>query len=61
MTIGLFGVIETISQAFARNLIELLEKYGLRKKIIIYVKGEGSNLNAMIVTLKSYISYESFG
>jgi hypothetical protein len=44
VTIGLFEVIETISQALAINLIELLEKYGLRKKIITYVKVEGSNL-----------------
>ncbi len=55
MTIGLFEVIETTSQALARNLIELLEKYGLRKKIITYVKVEGSNLNAMTIALNVYI------
>jgi hypothetical protein len=32
VTIGLFKTIETISQALARNLIELLDKYGLWKK-----------------------------
>jgi hypothetical protein len=43
------------SCSWARNLIELLEKYGLRKKIITYVKGEGSNLNAMTIALNVYI------
>jgi ribosomal protein S12 len=34
-----------------RNLIKLLDQYDLRKKIIAYVKGEGANLNAMIIVL----------
>jgi hypothetical protein len=38
-----------------------LEKNGLRKKIIVYVKYEGSNINVMFVALKSVVSYESFG
>jgi hypothetical protein len=39
-----------------------LDKYGLRKKnIIVYVKDEGSNLNAMIGVLKYVVNYESFG
>jgi hypothetical protein len=33
-------------------LIELLDKYGLQKKIIAYVKNEGSNFNAMTIALK---------
>jgi len=33
----------------------------LKKKIIAYVKDEGSNLNAMISTLKSIISCETLG
>jgi len=37
-------------------LIELLNKYDLRKKIIVYVKDERFNLNIMIVTLKSIIT-----
>jgi hypothetical protein len=37
-----------------------LDKYGLRKKIVVYVKDEGSNHNAMIVALKSIISCEFF-
>jgi hypothetical protein len=37
VTIGLFEVIETNGQALVRSLIELLDKYGLRKKIIAYM------------------------
>jgi hypothetical protein len=33
VTIGLFKGIETTSQALAINLIELLDKYGLRKNL----------------------------
>jgi hypothetical protein len=38
-----------------------LDKYGFRKRIITYVKDEGSNLNAMIITLKVVVNYEPFG
>jgi hypothetical protein len=41
-------------------LIDLLDKYGLRKKIIAYVKDEEFNFNAMIVILKSIMNRESF-
>jgi hypothetical protein len=57
----LFEAIETIGQALVRSLIELLDKYGLRNKIIAYVKDEGSNLNAMTIALKAVVNYESFG
>jgi hypothetical protein len=43
----------------AKNLIEILEKYNLKKKIIFYVKDERSNLNTMIVALKVVISYNN--
>jgi hypothetical protein len=36
--IGLFEALKTIGQTLARNLIKLLDQYGLRKKIITYVK-----------------------
>jgi len=42
-------------------LINLLNKFGLKKKIIAYVKDEGSNLNAMTSALKSIISYGTLG
>jgi hypothetical protein len=38
-----------------------LDKYGFRKKIITYVKDEGSNLNAMIITLKVVVNYKPLG
>jgi hypothetical protein len=37
------GTMDTISQALAKDLIELLWKYNLRKKKFTYVKDEGSN------------------
>jgi hypothetical protein len=36
-----------------------LNKYGLRKNIITYVKDEGFNFNVMIIALKSIASCES--
>jgi hypothetical protein len=45
ITFGLFEYIETIGQTLARNLIDLLDAYGLKNNIITYIKDEGSNLN----------------
>jgi len=58
ITIGLFEASETIGQVLARNLIALLDEYGLRKKIVAYVKNEGANFNEMTMTLKLVISCE---
>jgi hypothetical protein len=33
----------------------------LKKKIIAYVKDEGSNWNALITTLKSIVNYAAMG
>jgi hypothetical protein len=52
----LFEATKTTTQALVRSLTKLLNKYGLRKKIITYVKNEGSNLNAMTVTLKVVVT-----
>jgi hypothetical protein len=41
VTIGLFEATETIGQTLAKNLKELLDSYGLSKKIIAYVNKEG--------------------
>jgi len=51
VTIGLFKAIETTRQALANNLTKLFDQYGLRNKIIAYVKNEGSNLNVMTIVL----------
>ncbi len=39
-------------QTLVNNLTKLLDQYGLRNKIIAYVKDEGSNLNTMTIALK---------
>jgi hypothetical protein len=57
----LFEVTRIIGQTSARSLLKLLDKYGLRKKIIAYVKDEGSNFNAMITALKAIVTCESLG
>jgi hypothetical protein len=54
----LFEATKTIHQTLARSLTELLDKYGLQKKIIAYVKDEGSNFNAMIIALKVVVNCE---
>jgi len=40
--------------------IDLLDAYGLRNKIIIYVKDEGSNLNTLTNALKFVVKCETF-
>jgi hypothetical protein len=57
----LFKVIKTKRQLLVRNLIKLLNAYGLRNKIIAYVKDEGSNLNTLTIALKSVIKCETLG
>jgi hypothetical protein len=61
VTIGLFEEKETIGQAFVKNLTNLLDKCGSRKKLITFVKDEGSNINAIITTLKFVVSCEFLG
>ncbi len=48
----MFEAIQITRQTLANNLTKLLDQYGLRNKIIAYVKDEGSNLITMIVVLK---------
>ncbi len=45
----------------AKNLIEFLDVYGLRNKIITYVKDEGSNLNTLTNALKFVVKCETLG
>jgi hypothetical protein len=61
VTISLFEATKTTGQALVRNLTKLLDKYGLRKKIIAYVKNEGSNFNVMTTALKAIINSEPLG
>jgi hypothetical protein len=53
VTFGLVETFEIIKQALAKELMNLLDEYGLRTKIIIYIKDEGSNLNIMTNVRKS--------
>ncbi len=41
IAIGFFETFDTSGHALAKDLIDLLNKYDLRKKIIAYVKDEG--------------------
>ncbi len=43
------------------NLTIFFDQYGLRNKIIAYVKDEGSNLNTMTIALKSIVKCEVLG
>jgi hypothetical protein len=61
MTIGLFETIKIMNQALATNLTKLFNQYGLRKKIITYVKDEGSNLTTMTIAFKSIVRCEILG
>jgi hypothetical protein len=42
-------------------LTKLFDQYCKRKKIIAYVKDEGSNLNAMTTTFKFVVCCETLG
>jgi hypothetical protein len=60
-TISLFKAIEMISHALVKNLSELLDSYGSRKKIIAYVKDERSNVDSMTIFLKFVINCDNLG
>jgi len=42
-------------------LIELFDGYALKRKIVAYVKNEGSNLNFMTIALKLVVSCDVLG
>ncbi len=56
MTIGIFEAIKTTRQTLIVNLSNLLDYFGLRKKIITFVKDEGVNLNVMTSTPRFIMS-----
>jgi hypothetical protein len=60
ITIGFFEAIEITRQTLANNLTKLFDQYGLRNKIIAYVKDEDSNLNTMTIDLKFVVKCEVF-
>ncbi len=61
VTFYLFEAAEIARQVLAKNLNELLNAYGLRNKIITYVKDEGSNLNTLTNVLKFVVKCETLG
>jgi hypothetical protein len=61
LTIGLYEAIEITSQALVINLKELLDSYRFSKKIIVYVKDEGANLNSMTKAFKFVVNSEVLG
>jgi hypothetical protein len=61
VTLGFFETVKTTREALAKNLIELFNAYGLRNKIIAYVKDEGSNLNILTNALKFVVKCETLG
>ncbi len=56
IAIRLFETFDTSKHALTKDLIDLLGKYDLRKKLIAYVKDERFNLNIMTKLLKSIVS-----
>ncbi len=42
-------------------MTKLLDSYALKRKIIVYVKDEGSNLNTMTTNLNSIVSCDMLG
>ncbi len=61
VTIDLFEATKKKMQTLDKSLTKLLDKYGFRKKNIVYIKDEGSNFNAMTSTLKYIVNCESLG
>jgi hypothetical protein len=55
----LFEDTKTSGQVRAIKIQVLFDRYGVHKKVLIYVKDEGANLGAMTTTLKAIVSYES--
>jgi len=57
--LGLFEDTKTIGQVMTIKSQVLSHRYGLHKKVFIYVKDEGANLGAMTTTFKDIVSYVS--
>jgi hypothetical protein len=57
ITFGLFEPTNTNGQTLANFLTKLLDNYALRRKIIAYVKDEGSTLNIFIVHILTNFFY----
>jgi len=58
--INLFEATKILRQTFGQKFDKIVGQVWFFFKIIAYVKDEGSNLNSMIIVLKSIVSCESF-
>jgi hypothetical protein len=57
--ISLFEALKIANhETLDKNMTKLFDQYGLRRKIIYFVKDERSNLNTMTITLKSIVRCE---
>jgi len=61
VTFVLYEDANTSRKTLAKNLIDLLKIYNLRKNIITYVKNKGFNLNINIIVLKPIVSCNILG
>jgi hypothetical protein len=59
VTLNLFETTNATRHALTRNLIDLLNVYGLKNKIIMHVKNKGSNLNTLISALIFFVICEA--
>jgi len=59
--LGLFEATNITRQTLIKNFTNLLDTYELKKRIVAYVKDEGSNFNTMTIALKSVVSCDVFG
>jgi hypothetical protein len=61
VSIGLFEVIDTSGIALAPKLQELLHKFTLIEKIVVYVNGEGCDLQIGASALNFVVSCNTLG
>jgi hypothetical protein len=59
MILSLFEFVEITRKALIKNLIDLLDAYSLRNKILTYVEDECSNLNTLTNVLKYVVKCEA--
>jgi hypothetical protein len=60
MIVSIFEIHDIINGAITNQIKYLLDSFGLLKKIIPYVKDEGSNLNTLTNALTTVVSCAPF-
>jgi hypothetical protein len=59
--LGLFEAHDMSGAAMAMKLKQIIDKFSFTQKILVYVKGEGSNLQTCAQVLKLVVSCGDFG